>query len=146
MARNTLSKVVSLRDGRKAYFYEAVITSVPAGASQSGSLDKLPAGHYQIFFFGTQTAAGTDPTLAIEGFVDVAQSDVFELGGGLFDDTAATAAVDLEVAKTSFSGIFGAAGGLGMVHIGAFLPYGAKWTYTKQGGTAIDLTIVFVEA
>ena len=118
-----------------------VITAVPAGATQEVTID-LPAGYYYLLLYGTQIAATTAPTLALEIFVDSGQTDQAAVLGALFDDAAPAAAVTLDVAKTAIAAQFVqtpalAAGGASPVYV----PHGLKMTYTKNGGTAINLSL-----
>lgn len=120
------------------------ITAVPAGATDTGTIN-LPAGLYRIFFYGTQAAATTDPTLLLEMLTNAAQTEATPLASALTTDGATIAtAIDLELAQTSLAGMSGViVSALGVIQP-VYLPHGIKWTYTKNGGTAIDLTLVAV--
>lgn len=132
------------REPNEIFVFEDFITAVPSGASSTGDL-KLPEGTYIIQFYGTQVAATTPPTLQLDSYLSADKVFVVPLFGFLNDDTAGLAAIPLDVAKTVVMGQWLAASGqslgfqVGMVYIG---PGGARWTYTKNGGTAIRLSLV----
>jgi hypothetical protein len=125
------------------------IDAVPAGASETGTI-KLAPGAYYLYFVGTQTAATTDPTLEFDVAVNEAGTVFTNLNCGLSTDTALAATADLEVAQAGLYGVVGnqAVGTVDGNPSGPVLvPYGIlQYVYTKNGGTAVDLTLVAVPA
>lgn len=123
------------------------ITAVPAGASETGTID-LPPGYYRIEVYGTQTAATTDPTLFIKRFANAAQTEVDALWGALTTDTAFTpVAQDLELGQTAIfidyvTHTVSATGT--KFPASMYIPHGLQYIYTKNGGTAVDLTLVAI--
>lgn len=112
------------------------ITAVPAGASESGTI-KMPAGWYLLAVVGSHTNAGIDDQLAMELYCDADQTITTPLHGGLSDDSDLAAAVTLDAAKTGIACTYQFPVGPEYV----FVPYGLKYTYTKNGATAVDLTL-----
>lgn len=138
--------ILPVGGGRKAYWYKDVLTAVPSGATDTVTMKKLPAGWYYVRFFGTQAAATTDPTLATQIFSTAAQTVASGVPGALDTDTSVAVAVDLEVAQTTFSGIIAPTALTLVFPSPVYIPYGAQIIYTKNGGTAINLDMVFIEA
>lgn len=136
------------REANEIFVFEDFITAVPAGATQAADL-ALPEGLYRIYVIGTQTAATTAPTFGLETYVDSAKSQLVTLFGYLHDDTAGTAAVALDVAKTILSLLFlsHATMAVGIVSQPTYVGKGGlKYTYTKNGGTAVRLTLIAVRS
>lgn len=133
----------------KRYSYVNFITAVPAGASETGTI-KLAPGAYYLYFYGTQTAATTDPTLQFNVLVNAALNVPTPLACGLSTDTALAAAADLELAQAALYGVI-ANQPVGTVDGNPSGPVlvpegGLQYVYTKNGGTAVDLTLVAVPA
>ncbi len=123
------------------------ITAVPAGASETGTID-IPPGFYNIEVYGSQTAASTDPTLFIKRFGNAAQTVVDPLWQGLTTDTGLLPiAADLEIAQTAIFAeysVLAVSAALGDGTKPIYIPHGLQYIYTKNGGSAIDLTLVAV--
>lgn len=143
---STGSLRVLRRAGTEVFIHDDFIQAVPAGATDTGDI-ALPEGTYHIMFLGTQTAATTAPTIAFETYMDAAKTRSVPIGGGIYDDSAGALATTLDVAKGAFTGALAmnVSSMIGqdaaIVYVG---PGGLKWTYTKNGGTAIRLTLVAV--
>ena len=123
------------------------ITAVPAGASETGTID-LPPGWYEIVVYGTHAAAATDPTLALTAFVDAAQTAAAAqtIPGADPADAAYAAAVDLEFGNTGVYLTYGTNANLAVVTAGNkfYIPHGIQYVYTKNGGTAVNLSLAAV--
>jgi len=139
---NNLKNVQQLKSGAEIFHITDFITAVPSGATSTGTI-QLPPGLYYLSVWGTQTAASTDPTFALAAYTNAAQTASTSVPGGLTTDTGLAAAIDLELAQTALLATFGplavAASTTGPGPV--FLPYGLAWTYTKNGGSAINLSL-----
>lgn len=132
----------------KRYAQINFITAV-GGASTTGLIWLAP-GLYHLFVIGTHAASTTDPTLQFNAVTNAAQTAVTPLACGLSTDTALAAAMDLELGQTALYGVIGNQP-VGTVDTGGpdpvLVPFGAiQFVYTKNGGTAVDLTLVAVPA
>lgn len=121
-----------------------IITAVPT-TSETGNIDIKP-GFYFVSFYGTQAAATTDPTLALSVYSSAAQSQVSGIWTALDTDTTYALTVDLELGQTGFHAVCAPVAQPLAGWMPIYIPHGLKWTYTKNGGTAVDITVVLIPA
>ena len=137
-----------LKDSEKRpeILYRSIISS--SGTTTTTKTIELPDGAYYLSFFGTQVAGTTDHTLSLSTYVNAAQTDQNALLVGLSTDVVWGTAADLEVAQTAIVGyaatLAQTAGGAAPMPIP--VPYGIQSVYTKNGGSAVDLTLMAVRA
>ena len=130
-------------NGNESFSFVDFITAVPGGASTTGTI-LIPRGWYFINIYGTQAAVTTDPTFALSRFVSTDTSvsgPASPIPGGMWNDTALTTTVDLEIARTTIELVYQPISPNGSGQSPIYCPHGLIWTYTKVGGTAINLSL-----
>lgn len=131
------SNVQRMPNGNESHSKSNFLT---AAADSNGTID-LPRGWYILNIYGTQTNAGAGATIALEKYVNSAQSIVAVLGAAIQDDTGYTAGA---VSLATFAGVsVSFSNNVPSVATNTqpvYVPYGLKWTYTKGAATAVNLS------